>query len=54
MHLLQCPHEHFLPVREEVRIDVHRRGDVLVSDALRDGHRREALIDEQGDMCIMF
>ncbi|MGN0335897.1 MAG: hypothetical protein ACI4EE_00160, partial [Lachnospiraceae bacterium] len=52
MHLFQCLHEHLLPVRKEVRVDIHGGGNVFVPDALRDGDCREALIDEQGDMGV--
>lgn len=52
MHLFQCLHEHLLPVRKEVRVDIHGGGNVLVPDALRDGDCREPLVDEQGYMGV--
>lgn len=54
VHCLQCVHEQRLAVGEQMRIDVHRCGDMFVADAFRDGGCGKPLINEQGDVCFTF
>lgn len=50
VQLLQPVNEHLLLVRKEVGVDIERRGDRFVADALCDVERRKACVDEQGNM----
>lgn len=52
MQLLQPVDQHLLLIREEVGVDIERRGDGFVSDTLCDVECRKACIDEQGDMRV--